>query len=61
MLPKELWLVKSYAEARKLKLSELLGREEKPDLPSAKNMLIVSIGTGTVVKPYRFSELKNTG
>ncbi len=51
----------AYAEARKLKFSELLKRDDKPDLPSAKNMLIVSIGTGTVKKPYHFSELKDVG
>ena len=51
----------AYAEARKLKFSELLGRDDKPDQPSAKNMLIVSIGTGTVKKPYRFTDLKDVG
>ncbi len=51
----------AYAEARKLKFSELLGRDDRPDLPSAKNMLIVSVGTGTVKRPYHFSELKDAG
>ncbi len=51
----------AYAEVRKLKFSELLQREDKPDLPSAKDMLMVSIGTGTVKKPYYFNDLKNAG
>ncbi len=51
----------AYAEARKLKFSTLLERDDKPDLPTAKDMLIVSIGTGTVKKPYHFLELKNAG
>ena len=51
----------AYAEARKLKFSELLKREDKPDLPSAKDMLMISIGTGTIKKPYYFDDLKNAG
>ena len=51
----------AYAEARKLKFSEILKREDKPDLPSAKDMITVSVGTGTVKKPYYFSDLKNAG
>ncbi|MGJ8591198.1 MAG: patatin-like phospholipase family protein [Aquaticitalea sp.] len=51
----------AYAEARKLKFSELLKREDKPDFPSAKDMLTISIGTGTIKKPYYFNELKTAG
>lgn len=51
----------AYAEVRKLKFSELLGRNDKPDLPSAKDMLLISIGTGTVKKPYYYNDLKNAG
>lgn len=51
----------AYAEVRKLKFSELLKRDDKPDLPSAKDMLMVSIGTGTVKKPYYFNDLRTAG
>lgn len=51
----------AYAEVRKLKFSELLLRDDKPDFPSAKDMLMISIGTGTVKKPYYYNELKTAG
>lgn len=51
----------SYAEARKMKFSELLKKTDKPDLPSAKDMLLISIGTGTVNNPYHYKDFKNAG
>lgn len=51
----------AYAEARKLKFSQVLDRDDKPDFPAAKNMLIVSLGTGTVKKPYYYKDLKTAG
>lgn len=51
----------AYAEARKLKFSQLLKDPDKPDYPSAKNMLIVSIGTGTVKRPYRYKDFEDAG
>lgn len=51
----------AYAEARKMKFSEILKDPEKPDLPSAKDMLILSIGTGTVNAPYYYKDFKNAG
>jgi patatin-like phospholipase/acyl hydrolase len=51
----------AYAEVRKLKFSEILNDNQKPDFPSARNMLIVSIGTGTVKKPYHFKDFINAG
>lgn len=51
----------AYAEARKINFSNSLNDPEKPDIPSAKDMLIVSIGTGTVNKPYHFNDFKNAG
>lgn len=51
----------AYAEARKIRFSEILKDPEKPDLPSAKDMLIISIGTGTVKKSYHFETLKDAG
>ena len=34
---------------------------DKPNNPSAKDMFILSIGTGSESKPYHYSELKNAG
>ncbi len=51
----------AYAEARSIAFSEVLKNEEKPDKPSAKNMLIVSIGTGSVESPYTYKEFSNAG
>lgn len=51
----------AYAEARKINFSISLNDPDKPDLPSAKDMLIMSIGTGTVNKPYHFKDFKRAG
>lgn len=51
----------AYAEARNIAFSKVLIDSEKPDFPTAKNMLILSIGTGEVKKPYPFPEFKNAG
>jgi uncharacterized protein len=56
----------AYSEARSLKFSDasvLNGtyKKPKPDLPAAKDMLLVSIGTGSSKKKYEFDELKNAG
>lgn len=51
----------AYAEARKIKFSEALKDKEKPDQPTAKDMMIVSIGTGSVKKPYHYKNYKNAG
>lgn len=51
----------AYAEVRKLRFSEILKNMDKPDLPSAKNMLIISVGTGTVKHPYHYKDLKDAG
>lgn len=40
----------AYAEARKIKFSKELNDEEKIDFPSINDMIIVSVGTGTVFK-----------
>lgn len=50
----------AYSEARSIPFSKILG-PNKPDKPSAKNMLIISIGTGTVKKPYHMSKIKDAG
>lgn len=51
----------AYAEARNIKFSEALKDTEKPDYPSAKDMIIVSVGTGTVKQSYHFKDYKNAG
>lgn len=51
----------AYAEARKIAFSNVLNNEEKPNFPKAKDMMIVSVGTGTEKKPYYFNEFKNAG
>ncbi len=50
----------AYSEARTLDFSKLIG-PNKPNNPTAKDMLIVSVGTGTVKKPYYFDDIKNAG
>jgi patatin-like phospholipase/acyl hydrolase len=51
----------AYAEARKTKFKLLFKDENKVDCPTAKNMLIVSLGTGTVKKQYHFKNFKSAG
>lgn len=51
----------AYAEARKLDFKTLLNNSEKPIKPTAKDMLIVSIGTGSDKQPYFYKDFKNAG
>lgn len=51
----------AYAEVRKILFSQVLQNQDKPDKPSAKNMLLISVGTGTVKKPYHFKDLDKAG
>jgi uncharacterized protein len=51
----------AYSEARKLPFSKILGDGSKPDFPTIKDMIIVSIGTGTILKPYHFEDFENAG
>lgn len=51
----------AYAEVRGIDFSKVLNNKKKPDKPSAKDMLIVSIGTGTVKRPYTYKEFKDAG
>ncbi|MFN8308777.1 MAG: patatin-like phospholipase family protein [Chitinophagales bacterium] len=50
----------AYAEVRKMHFGKVIG-DNIEKTPSAKNMCIVSIGTGNVKKPYRFNEYKHAG
>lgn len=51
----------AYAEARSIEFSTILGNSAKPNKPSAKDMLIISIGTGSVKRPYSYEEFKDAG
>ena len=51
----------AYAEARTLDFGSLLKDKNKPTKPTASNMLIVSVGTGGVKKPYHYKEYKDAG
>jgi patatin-like phospholipase/acyl hydrolase len=49
----------AYAEARTLRFGDVLNNTLKPNNPSAKDMLLVSMGTGIVETPYLFNDFKN--
>lgn len=49
----------AYSEARKISFSRF--DPEKADHPTAKDMLLVSLGTGSVKMPYDYSEMKDKG
>lgn len=51
----------AYAEARKINFSSILKNKQKPDYPTINDMIIISIGTGTVLKPYYFDDFDNAG
>ena len=51
----------AYAEARKINFATVLNDVAKPNNPSINDMIIVSIGTGTVLKPYAFKDFDNAG
>lgn len=51
----------AYSEVKKIAFSEVLDDKDKIDNPSAKDMVIVSIGTGDILKPYKYKDLKDAG
>jgi patatin-like phospholipase/acyl hydrolase len=51
----------AYAEARKLNFSKLFNNAEKKDKPTAADMIIVSMGTGSVKKRYHYDDFKHAG
>ncbi|WP_310555121.1 patatin-like phospholipase family protein [Flavobacterium sp.] len=51
----------AYAEARKIDFQKVLNDPEKINFPSVKDMIIVSVGTGTVLKSYKFEDFDNAG
>ncbi len=51
----------AYAEARTLDFGTALNHPGKVDKPNAKDMVIISIGTGSTGKPYNYDQAKNWG
>ncbi len=51
----------AYAEARKIPFKKVLNDNLKKDFPAINDMIIISIGTGTVLKSYHFEDLENAG
>ncbi|MHC1776149.1 MAG: patatin-like phospholipase family protein [Lentimicrobium sp.] len=51
----------AYAEARSTVFSKALGDPDKTDNPYAKDMIIISIGTGSSSKPYQYEKAKDWG
>ncbi len=51
----------AYAEARKIAFSKVLLDESKIDYPDINDMIIISVGTGEVLKPYSYEKFENAG
>ncbi|NVO18442.1 MAG: patatin-like phospholipase family protein [Bacteroidetes bacterium] len=51
----------AYAEARTLDFASKLGHTGKVDKPEAKDMVIISIGTGSEATPYDYNQAKDWG
>ncbi len=51
----------AYSECRKTDFNAALKTTGKPENPTANEMMIVSIGTGSVKTPYYFKEFKDAG
>jgi patatin-like phospholipase/acyl hydrolase len=49
----------AYAEARTLRFADVLNDTQKPNNPSAKDMLLISLGTGGNKTPYLYDDFKN--
>ena len=51
----------AYAEARKIDFQKILNDPEKINFPTLNDMVIVSVGTGTVLKSYKYEDFDNAG
>lgn len=51
----------AYAEARKINFQEVLKDSNKANFPTINEMILVSVGTGTVLKPYKYEDFVNAG
>lgn len=51
----------AYAEARKIDFQKVLNNPEKTNFPTINDMIIISVGTGTVLKSYKYEDFDNAG
>ncbi len=51
----------AYSEAVQTDFSEMMKNPEKPRYPNSDEILLVSLGTGTSIKPYYHADLKDKG
>lgn len=51
----------AYSEARTIDFGTILGDSEKPNRPDIKDILLISIGTGSEEKPYEYKKAKKWG
>lgn len=51
----------AYAEARTMDFAKIIGNDNKPSFPGANNMFMISLGTGSIKKPYYYEEAKDWG
>lgn len=49
----------AYAEARTLRFADIFNNSLKPNYPSAKDMLLISLGTGINKTSYLYNDFKN--
>lgn len=49
----------AYSEARTIEFGKLFNRSDKPNNPSVKDILMVSLGTGVNETPYLFDDFKD--
>jgi len=51
----------AYAEVRKMNFAQILDDEDMPVFPMAKDLFVLSLGTGEVKKPYYYDTVKDWG
>lgn len=51
----------AYSEARTTAFSAVLADPSKPDYPTAKEMVLISVGTGEQMTPYKYDKAKDWG
>lgn len=51
----------AYSEVRNIDFKKVLNQKDKPSFPTAKDMFIVSIGTGTIEKSYPYKRMRKAG
>lgn len=51
----------AYAEARKIPFEDITKDKDKKNYPTIKDMIIISVGTGTLLHPYHYEDFENAG